>query len=113
MKVHDSLFQYRGRQGVESHCRIRIYRHEEQPVVFVATELKNNPGSSITNTATQIATALWQQEGRPDRFVWIEHSESYGTFTIVEFDRSANALLNPYWTQADRPTIVTLTGEDI
>src|SRR5918999_602643 len=58
-------------------CRVRIYVPEEgrdAPVVL-CTELPNNPGTSVTNAAEQIAAEVISGHRLPTPLVWIEHYE--------------------------------------
>ena len=56
----DYIHPYKDAGGRPSHCRIRIYLPDDTrdaPVV-VCSELPNNPGGSITNSAETIAGGL-------------------------------------------------------
>ncbi|MDQ3795121.1 MAG: hypothetical protein M3316_05515, partial [Actinomycetota bacterium] len=56
-------------------CRIRIFLPEEEqdaPVV-ICSELPNNPGGSITNSAEVIAAEMIRSHKLPSSLVWIEH----------------------------------------
>ncbi len=71
-RLHPPL---QGRRGRPSHCRIRIYLPDDvldAPVV-VCSELPNNPGGSITNSAETIAAGVIQANELPTPLVWIEH----------------------------------------
>ena len=50
-KTLDTRFSYRGCHGCESLCRLRVYEEPGKPAVVIATELEENPGTSITNMA--------------------------------------------------------------
>ncbi len=66
MKLYDDRFQFSGlHPGQLAACRLRVYRDlaEGRPVgpwLVVATEVADNPGSSITNAAEQLCTEVWQ-----------------------------------------------------
>jgi hypothetical protein len=56
----DYIHSYKDAGGRHSHCRVRIYLPEDvidAPVV-VCSELPNNPGGSITNSAGLIAAGV-------------------------------------------------------
>jgi hypothetical protein len=56
----DYIHPYKDAGGRPSHCRVRIYLPEDvlnAPVV-VCSELPNNPGGSITNSAETIAAGV-------------------------------------------------------
>jgi hypothetical protein len=82
-------------QGRPSHCRVRIYLPNDArdaPVV-VCSELPNNPGGAIINSAEIIAAGVIQANKLPTLLVWIEHrpeESTYGgveTFDLVVFSR--------------------------
>jgi hypothetical protein len=73
-------------------CRIRIYLPEEEqgaPVV-ICSELPNNPGGSITNSAEAIAAGVIQANELPTPLVRIVHwpketRDVEETFELVAF----------------------------
>ena len=75
--VENSVFSYRGYHGCRSLCRLRIYKPEDVaggPWVVIASELADNPGTSVTNACERIATAVWQKLERPaSGMVFVEH----------------------------------------
>ena len=87
------LHPYKDAGGRPSHCRIRIYLPDEvrdAPVV-ICSELPNNPGGSITNSAEVIAAGVIRANKLPTPLVWIEYwpNESTNggaeTFELVVF----------------------------
>jgi hypothetical protein len=71
-RLHSSL---QGRRGRSGRCRVRIYFPDDvldAPMV-VCSELSNNPGGSITNSAEVIAAGVIQANELPAPLVWIEH----------------------------------------
>jgi hypothetical protein len=61
--------------GRPARCCVRIYLPEEvrdAPVV-ICSELPNNPGGSITNSAEVIAAGVIRATALPTPLVWIEH----------------------------------------
>lgn len=65
---------YKGFHGCDSSCGITAGRTTDGRIVVIATELPDNPGTSITNMAEHLATAICQNLGiDPHRLVWIEH----------------------------------------
>jgi len=72
VKVADNLFDYIG-YSCASHCRMRIFKHDNQTVV-VMTEVGDNPGTSVTNMVEHIATQACEFYNLdPARCVFIEH----------------------------------------
>ena len=88
-RLHPSLQERRGRRA---RCRVRIYLPDDvldAPVV-ICSELPNNPGGSVTNSAEVIAAGVIRANELPTPLVWIEHwpeesTEGRGTFDLVAF----------------------------
>jgi hypothetical protein len=58
----------------DSYCDIEVHQRSDGKYVFVATELPDNPGTSVTNYAEQLATAVRTQYAlKPGDVIWIEH----------------------------------------
>lgn len=120
-------FPYRGYHGCFSQCRLRIFEPEteeerERPYVVIATELESNPGTSITNAAERIATAVWHLLERPvNGMVYVEHYEDRAfigkrpmfkeEFDIVEFqsDRWCG-LKDPKWRPSSKEEVERMIG---
>jgi hypothetical protein len=71
----DYIYPYKDAGGRRARCRIRIYLPDDDldaPVV-VCSELPNNPGGSITNSAEAIAAGVIGANELPTPLVWIEH----------------------------------------
>jgi hypothetical protein len=71
----DYIHPYKDAGGRPSHCRVRIFLSDDvldSPVV-VCSELPNNPGGSITNSAETIAAEVIQANELSTPLVWIEH----------------------------------------
>jgi hypothetical protein len=68
-------------QGDVPRGRVRIYLPDDvhdAPVV-VCSELPNNPGGSITNSAEVIVAGVIQNNKLPTPLVWIEHRPEEST----------------------------------
>ena len=71
----DYIHPYKDAGGRPAHCRVRIYLPDDVhdvPVV-ICSELPNNPGGSITNSAEVIAAGVIRANELPTPLVWIEH----------------------------------------
>src|ERR671913_1029697 len=71
----DYIHPYKDAGGRPAHCRVRIYLPDDMrdtPVV-ICSELPNNPGGSITNSAEVIAAGVIRANELPTPLVWIEH----------------------------------------
>jgi hypothetical protein len=116
-------------------CRVRIYRPDlpvegsvrfpRDEAVVICTELKDNPGVSITNTAERIAGEVISSHRLPTPLVWIEHyevgargtPENPHTFDLVTFSsyevedlgtyrgEKRKRIGEPSWQPLDRATV--------
>jgi hypothetical protein len=126
----DYIHPYKDAGGRPSYCRVRIYLHDDvldAPVV-VCSEVPNNPGGSITNSAETIAAGVIQANELPTPLVWIEHwpeeSTESGeeTFELVAFSNYEVVESAPYlgetrawigdatWKTLNRTTVEVLVG---
>jgi hypothetical protein len=126
----DYIHPYRDAGGGPAHCRVRIYLPDDMrdtPVV-ICSELPNNPGGSITNSAEVIAAGVIRTNELPTLLVWVEHwpeeSTDGGeeTFELVVFssyevtERAPNLgetrawIEEPAWKPLDRATVEVLVG---
>ncbi len=125
----DYIHPYKSAGGRPARCRVRIYLPEDvrdAPVV-VCSEVSNNPGGSITNSAEVIAAGVIQANKLPAPLVWIEHwpeetTEGHETFELVVFSSYEVVERAPYlgetrawigeptWKRLDRPTVEALVG---
>jgi len=88
-------------------CHLRVLRRETHTVV-IATEIPDNPGASVTNAASDLATkAVRDFSLNPRRTQFIEHytPDSYGernphdpeTYDEVTFTWADTTATNPTW----------------
>ena len=56
-------YDYKGLWNSDSFCDIEVHRRSDGKHVFVATEVPGNPGTSVTNCAEHLATAMRRQYG--------------------------------------------------
>ena len=67
-------FEYRGFHGCQSFCKLQVLPLADGRTAVIATELEDNPGTSVTNVAEQLASFVCDRFGiDPDHLVWIEH----------------------------------------
>ncbi len=123
------IHPYKSAGGRPSQCRVRIYLPEDTrdaPVV-ICSELPNNPGDSVTNSAEVIAAEVIRSHELPTPLVWIEHwpeetTEGQETFELVVYSSYKVEERAPYlgerracirdatWKPLDRPTVEVLVG---
>lgn len=111
MKREDTVYPYKGDWEHEAKCRVRIYELPAYTVV-IATELPDNPGTSVSNFAEYLATMICAQyEIRPERLKWIQHYPRRGQhdqfpeeFDLVTFTFHPEAppQEQPFWDIAYR-----------
>jgi hypothetical protein len=126
----DYIHPYRDAGGHPAHCRVRIYLPEEMhdvPVV-ICSELSNNPGGSITNSAEVVAEGVIRANELPTPVVWIEHwpkdttEGGAETFELVVFSsykveerapylgETRARIGEPAWKPLDRTSVEVLVG---
>lgn len=67
-------FKFVPSQGRLMVCGLELLRCTKGRTLAVATELKNNPGLSITNAAERLASSVCDRFGiNPALLVWVEH----------------------------------------
>ena len=121
-------------------CRVRIYRPDlaeegsgaRDEAVVICTELRDNPGQSVTNAAERIAGEVISFHRLPTPLVWVEHYEDGArgtpedphTFDLVTFEsyevedlgaymgEKRQRIGEPSWQPLDRATVETLIGQD-
>jgi hypothetical protein len=125
----DYIHPYKDAGGHPAHCRVRIYLPEDMrdsPVV-ICSELPNNPGGSITDSAEVIAAGVIRANELPTPLVWIEHwseesADEQESFELVVFTnyevterapypREGRAWIGePAWKSLDRAIVEVLVG---
>jgi hypothetical protein len=124
----DYIHPYKDAGGRLARCRVRIYLPEDMhdlPVV-ICSELPNNPGGSITNSAEVVAAGVIRANELPTPLVWIEHWPKESTdggeevFELVVFSSYEVAERAPYlgetrawtgeptWKPLDRASVESL-----
>ena len=99
----DYIHPYKDAGGRPSHCQVRIYLPDDvldAPVV-VCSEVPNNPGGPITNSAEVIAAGVIRANELPTPLICIEHwpeetTEGQETFELVVFSSYEVAERAPY-----------------
>jgi hypothetical protein len=95
--------------------------------MVICSEIPNNPGGSITNSAETIAAGVIQANELPTLLVWLEHwpeesTERQETFELVVFSSYQVVERTPYlgetrawigdatWRPLDRASVEVLVG---
>src|SRR5712691_2646077 len=118
---YDRLYLYRGYHGCPSYCWLRIYTAPDRTVV-IATEVDDNPGTSMTNMAAHLATEVTRTFGLPlDALVWIEHYPARrvigghprlpASFDLVTFTWTPLGLRAPQWRRVSKEQVEALMGQ--
>jgi hypothetical protein len=125
----DYIHPYKDAGGSPARCRVRIYLPDDvrdAPVV-ICSEVPNNPGGSITNSAETIAAGVIRANQLCTPLVWIEHwpevtTEGNETFELVVFSSYEVVERAPYlretrtwigdttWKPLDRASVEVLVG---
>ena len=124
-------FSFQGFHGQPARCALEILPLSDGRTAVIATELEDNPGTSITNVAEHLASHVCDRFGiAPEALVWIEHygypppgSSRKRTYDLVKFRRRpcepitwASAILrwkpNDWPGHFEKPDWRPMTGED-
>ena len=111
-KAYDGPFDFRGIHDAPSRCHLRIYRHPNRPVIVVATELADNPGSSVTNALPGLADAVCSSfDIDPDVLLWVEHypADRFTAECIQRVDLASDR--GPAWFELSQARLEELTGD--
>jgi hypothetical protein len=98
-------YNYKGFWGCDSCCDIEVHWRTDGKYVFIATEVPDNPGTSVTNFAENLATAMRRQHGlKPEDVIWIEHypeaeDRRRESFDLVRFAVEGDSFRSPVWTR--------------
>jgi hypothetical protein len=122
--VTNYIHTFTGLWNRPAKCRIRVYRLESGMTVVIATELPDNPGTTITNAAELLATEIRQRlVTAGEAMVWIEHYQERGvvngaptiqeTFDRVLFRWDGNRYDDPQWLPFSRKAVEQLIGEPL
>ena len=130
--ARDYIHPYKDAGGGPAHCRVRIYLPDDvlDASVVVCSELPNNPGGSITNSAETIAAGVIRANELPTPLVWIEHwpeesTEGQESFELVVFSSYEVVERAPYlgerrpwigdatWKPLDRASVAILVGGEV
>jgi hypothetical protein len=126
----DYIHPYKDAAGRRARCRVRVYLPEDvsDSVVVICSELPNNPGGSITDSAEVIAAGVIRANRLTTPLVWIEHCPNESTdggaetFELVVFASYEVVERTPYlgetkawigdatWKRLDRGTVEALVG---
>ena len=67
-------FRFRGFHGCDACCALEILKAKDGRNVVIVTELKDNPGTSVTNFCEHLAYRVCVEFSiDPSQLVWIEH----------------------------------------
>jgi hypothetical protein len=126
----DYIHPYKDAGGRSAHSRVRIYFPDDpgDALVVICSELPNNPGGSITDSAEVIAAGVIRANKLPTHLVWIEHWPKESTdggeevFELVVFSGYEVEERAPYlgetrprigeasWKTLDRASVEVLVG---
>jgi hypothetical protein len=116
----DTTYEYQGYWKGAARCRLRLYRLESGVTVAIVSELSDNPGTSITNYAAELATLVRGQFlERGQGLLWVEHYPGEGrdlgreTFDRVTFRWDGRSYDDPEWHPSSRADIERLIGEPL
>ncbi len=105
-KYIDEIYHFKGLWDSPSLCGLKIIRKEDKTYV-IATELYDkNPGTSIINFCTQLATCFCKEKDiEPNQLVFIQHTPDTGSrlsfndesFSKLNIEWNGEIFINPKW----------------
>jgi hypothetical protein len=120
-QIADETFDFAGPHRFASQCRLRVYEGPGLPLVVIATERPDNPGTSVTNAAEVLATQVYQWLEYPARgMVFIEHYEQDGQedyaqerFALVSFAEMDGQFISPQWQHMTKEEVEGMIGQPL
>jgi hypothetical protein len=129
-QLHETIFHYSGYFGCASRCRLRWIRREHAgqiKVVVIATELPDNPGTSITNRAEHLASEICRCFGvDPSELILVEQYPSSSArrhalrgslraerFDLVAFELEGGTFKRPKWIPVRKELVESLIGQPL
>ncbi len=117
------LYLSRGYHGCLSYCWLRCSTTPEQ-TIMIATEVNENPGTSITNMAERLATEVTRTFGLArDTLIWIEHYPARRviggrprlpeSFDRVTFTHTPQSFRSPQWRRISQAEVEALIGQPL
>lgn len=124
IKFKSTRHEFAGFGGCESACDLDYYLLANGQTLVMATE-RQNPGTSITNKAEDLATEVFSKLSppglrecgglQPEDFLWVEHYPAHGefleTFDKVEFVWQGGRFRAPRWSPLKRDEFLNLIAE--
>lgn len=95
----------------ESCCRLRIYNSYCVPHIVLVEELAENEGTSITNSAENLATLIKKEYANflsHPGFLYLEYYPPSETFSLVQFNWDGQRFSKPRWSPFSRDAVVAL-----
>jgi hypothetical protein len=102
----DTVFEFEGSWGLGSKCGLKHFEFNGKDCIVVTELYKDNPGTSITQVTTSLATQICEKLNiDPDNLIYIEHCPDMNSklsfyneeFYLVSFERIDGKFANPSW----------------
>jgi hypothetical protein len=127
-QLHETIFHYSGYFGCASKCHlrwIRCIKGGQGKVVVIASELPDNPGTSVTNSAERLAAEVCRCFGiDPVELIFVEHYPAtlnrrhslhdrlHGErFDLVSFQIEGGTFRKPQWIPVKKELVEALIGQ--
>lgn len=109
-----SRYRFVGPFYSESLCRIDIFAIDTTHPIVVLTELKDNPGTSVTNAFERLATEIYSRYLHPlgierGDVTWLEHVERKCGFretwdeVSLTYEEESGVFSTPKWIRSTEP----------
>ncbi|UCG27634.1 MAG: hypothetical protein JSV24_11790 [Bacteroidales bacterium] len=113
----DEIYFFKGKWDIPSKCGLKIVDKKDKTIILVTEFYESNPGTSVTNWNTHLATELCLKFNiNPENMIFIEHSPEMSsrfsfykeTFDLVSFDWDGSSFSNPRWKRISREEVFEL-----
>ncbi len=107
--IKDRLYYYKGFWERPGCCNISIKEN-----IVIATELRDNRGTSITNCIELVASQVCKDFNiKPEDLIWIERYEDTEGLDLATMDIKDGKFKDPKWKRLTEENIEALCIEEI
>ena len=113
----DEIYHFKGEWDTPSLCGLKIVKKKEKAIIVVTEFYDTNPGTSITNWNTHLATEIIQKYRiDPNHIIFIEHTPEMSktlsfyqeTFDRVTFNWDGASFTDPQWERISKEEVIKL-----
>ncbi len=116
----EEIFDFKGLWDMPSKCGLKVIEKTDKTVVIVTDLYHENPGTSITEFCTQLATIIAKEKNiNINKMIFIQHNPDLGSkydflvesFDLVKFEIVNNEFQNPKWENISKEDVEKIINE--